>query len=90
MSSHPLVSMGWTASNLMKCHGDYDYDFDCNPGLYCFHRSDLSLVPGFISGGAGDISGMDYCVERPSSNPSNAPSESSSPMISYVSTENPS
>ncbi|KAL3801773.1 hypothetical protein HJC23_001169 [Cyclotella cryptica] len=45
------------------CQGDCNSDDDCADGLKCFSRGsgEVTAVPGCISGGEGDLAGMDYC-----------------------------
>jgi len=42
---------------LSECQGDCDHDSECHPGLYCFRRAGIELVPG--CSGAGKFS-KDY------------------------------
>ena len=46
------------------CEGDCDYDSECAPGLFCFHRDAQTpgaVVPG-CAGGANDTSRTDFCT----------------------------
>lgn len=45
------------------CQGDCNSDADCAGGLMCFSRGtgEVTSVPGCVSGGEGDLPGMDYC-----------------------------
>ncbi|KAL3768118.1 hypothetical protein ACHAWO_008286 [Cyclotella atomus] len=45
------------------CQGDCNSDADCAEGLKCFSRGkgEVTAVPGCVSGGEGDLPGMDYC-----------------------------
>jgi hypothetical protein len=45
------------------CQGDCNSDDDCAEGLKCFSRGsgEVTAVPGCVSGGEGDLAGMDYC-----------------------------
>ena len=46
-----------------QCQGDCNSDADCAEGLKCFSRGkgEVTAVPGCVSGGEGDLPGMDYC-----------------------------
>jgi hypothetical protein len=59
--SHSCTSDGSGSCGL--CHGDCGSDEDCQEGLLCFSRGEgeVTPVPGCISGGEGDLPGMDYC-----------------------------
>jgi len=46
---------------LNLCQGDCDTDAHCAGSLKCFQRNAKEPIPGCTAGGAGDISGHDYC-----------------------------
>lgn len=59
--SHSCSSDGSGSCGL--CQGDCGSDVDCNEGLLCYSRGqgEMTAVPGCVSGGEGDLPGMDYC-----------------------------
>ena len=60
------------------CEGDCDEDWNCGPGLSCFHRSGLERIPG--CSGLGE-SGVDYCFRDPQVR---ASPPSDDPVLRYV------
>lgn len=49
-----------------KCNGPcYGNNSICDSGLTCFVRSGSESIPGCVTGGSGDVSGIDYCHEDP-------------------------
>ena len=49
-----------------KCEGPCNNSNSvCDAGLVCFDRTGSEPVPGCVTGGAGDLSGADYCYEDP-------------------------
>merc|ERR1712151_223251 len=55
-----------TKGKLKLCQGDCDSDSHCEPGLKCYQRNGKQsmVLWGCVSGGAGDVSGTDYCVYK--------------------------
>jgi hypothetical protein len=59
---------GCSASNpCTKCEGPCVTNNSCGIGFVCFTRSGLEPVPGCVTGSDGDISGVNYCHEEPTS-----------------------
>ena len=59
-----LGGSGCTSSKpCQPCQGDCDSDADCAGASTCLQRNALEAVQGCSSGGSGDKSGYDYCVE---------------------------
>ena len=57
------VSHCTASAQCAACTGDCDSDGDCQTGLVCHHRNPGGATPpGCTHGGAGDVSGYDYCV----------------------------
>ena len=48
-----------------RCAGPCNTDDDCDGKLKCFEREGSEYVPGCVTGGEGDISGMNYCYKEP-------------------------
>ena len=48
-----------------KCAGSCDNDSQCDRDLECFHRVGNEPIPNCVTGGSGDIIGLNYCFERP-------------------------
>ena len=64
--NRPLKSFGWSGhakGKLQACQGDCDKDAHCAAGLICKQRNGYTAVPGCKPGGAGDVSGKDYCYD---------------------------
>ena len=52
------------------CTGPCSTNSDCMSSLTCFNRSGGSgPVAGCVTGGAGDVSGINYCYEEPMNGP---------------------
>ena len=67
--STALVNRGDSGSSCgstcQYCQGDFYSDSDCEYGLMCFMRATVVKVPWCISGGIGDKSNSDICINRP-------------------------
>ena len=48
-----------------RCAGPCNTDDDCDGKLKCFEREGSEYVPGCVTGGEEDISGMNYCHKEP-------------------------
>ena len=48
-----------------ECHGSCDVDSNCETGLECFQRGGVESIPNCVTGGPDDISGINYCYEKP-------------------------
>ena len=48
---------------LARCEGDCDSDAHCADDLICYLRTTDEAVPGCLTGGSGDVSTYDYCVD---------------------------
>ena len=68
---------------LDRCEGDCDNDSHCEADLICFQRDGNELVPG-CSGGQGDSSRTDYCID-----PSDLPPGEEQPAPSPVAPPQP-
>jgi hypothetical protein len=48
-----------------KCEGSCSQDSDCSLGFECFLRFADEPIVGCVTGGSDDISGVNYCYEKP-------------------------
>ena len=73
---------GYSAANepypLLECRGDCDRDSDCNGGLECFKRDDVTPVPGCSGEG---VSKKDYCYDP---NPAPIPTNPPAPLVRLI------